>query len=363
MQKANNKEIAIFKFARDWGGGEQYSKLLALELEKNGYNVSIITNNKKLAELPVTKTRFFTRAPEVKNKKNALTGAVRLPVDMPRYNALVKKLAQDGVSIAIIQDLNEKILLPRILKKNNINVIFVEHTNWEPSLVKHPLFPLIRKNARYIDAIISPSNNLLTQINRYKELADKSALINHGLPPQTPCLNAKEVRLVIVSRLSKEKGVDRAIKALGNIDNKKTQLVIIGDGPQKIELANLAQKIGVADRVNIIGYKKDPYDYISKNDIYLCTSRIENYPLSIIEAISAGLVVIAPDIPGIQEIIPENQLFHNTSDNNITDKINKLLSDEKQRAKIKIENTDLYKKRYNINVMIKKFINLISQYE
>ena len=93
------------------------------------------------------------------------------------------------------------------------------------------------------------------------------------------------------------------------LPNKKNiQLLIIGDGPLLDECKSKVKQLNLENKIHFLGYKSNPYKYLSKSHIYLSTAKWEGMGNSIIEALFFGLYVIAYDSPGgVSEILKDGK--------------------------------------------------------
>jgi len=82
---------------------------------------------------------------------------------------------------------------------------------------------------------------------------------------------------------------------------------ILGDGPLKPELLEAAQALGLQEHLRFEAPRTDPSTYYNSLDLYLNTSVHEGLPLSILEAMAAGLPVVAPRVGGIPEVIYQGE--------------------------------------------------------
>lgn len=111
----------------------------------------------------------------------------------------------------------------------------------------------------------------------------------------------KDVFLVgAVGRLHQSKGMDVLIRAFQAMAPKKAALVILGEGPERGRLEQL--KSG-DDRIHLIGYREDVYGYLRDFDLFTSPSREESFGLAIIEAMNAGIPIIATATEGPNEYI------------------------------------------------------------
>jgi glycosyltransferase involved in cell wall biosynthesis len=114
-----------------------------------------------------------------------------------------------------------------------------------------------------------------------------------------------------VAALRPEKNLSRLLLAIKSVaDRHAVRLVIVGDGPDLPKLQRLAGDLGLADRVFFVGHSADPEAYYASFDIFALSSDTEQMPLSVIEAMAAGLPIAATrvgDVPGM--VSDENYRF------------------------------------------------------
>lgn len=113
----------------------------------------------------------------------------------------------------------------------------------------------------------------------------------------------KRISVVTVGRLSAEKGqqmVPVAVRLL--IDaGYDVNWYLVGDGPLRAEVEQMAQKYRVADRVILLGTKENPYPYIKNCDIYVQPSFTEGYCTTTMEAKILCKPIVTTDAPGMRE--------------------------------------------------------------
>ena len=81
--------------------------------------------------------------------------------------------------------------------------------------------------------------------------------------------------------------------------------MLIGDGPERDALQALAQELGVAERVHWAGHVAEPASLIKAFDIFAMSSDTEQMPISLLEAMAAGLPTAATDVGDIKAMLPE----------------------------------------------------------
>ena len=106
--------------------------------------------------------------------------------------------------------------------------------------------------------------------------------------------------LLGVGILNKVKSFDNAIRIHAALLRRKVpnHLVILGSGPEELNLLALAQELGVSDSVFMLGYVDNPYQWMDKADVFVLTSRVEGLSSVVIEALALGKLVVSTDCPG-----------------------------------------------------------------
>jgi glycosyltransferase involved in cell wall biosynthesis len=138
--------------------------------------------------------------------------------------------------------------------------------------------------------------------------------------------------IVSVGRLSEEKGYPYLLKAVARIlPQRPVKLVMVGEGPQRAELETLARELGIAESVDLIGYRENPYKYLARSQVFVLSSLWEGLPAVLVEAMACGAPVVATDCrSGPGEIITndrEGLLVPPADAEALADSILKVLSD------------------------------------
>jgi glycosyltransferase involved in cell wall biosynthesis len=112
------------------------------------------------------------------------------------------------------------------------------------------------------------------------------------------------VRLLMAARLIPQKGHSFLLEALAGIE-QPWQLTLAGDGPYRAALEQLSLKLGIRNRVLFTGDTDQVGSLLASSDIFVLPSQYESLPLSIIEAMRAGLPVIATNVGGVSELVTD----------------------------------------------------------
>jgi colanic acid/amylovoran biosynthesis glycosyltransferase len=114
-------------------------------------------------------------------------------------------------------------------------------------------------------------------------------------------------RLLFVGRFAAEKGLPILIDAVARVDGATLDLA--GDGPERPMLEERARKLGILDRVNFLGYRssRQVRDLLRQADVFVMTSFAEGLPVVLMEAMAAGVPVVATRIAGIPELVCDGE--------------------------------------------------------
>ncbi len=117
-----------------------------------------------------------------------------------------------------------------------------------------------------------------------------------------------EVLIGTVAGLRAVKNLPRLVRAFAGMRFKNARLVIVGEGPESERILAEARALGVADRVLLPGFLADPARYIGRFTIFALSSDSEQFPISLVEAMAAGLPVVATDVGDIGGMVsPDNR--------------------------------------------------------
>ena len=127
-----------------------------------------------------------------------------------------------------------------------------------------------------------------------------------AMADENPIIYDKDsLNVLIVARLSHEKGIDRAIKAASEAlkNNISLKLHIVGGGAMARELSELASDLGVSDRVIFYGEQGNPYRYMKNADLLMLSSYHEAAPMVIDEARCLGLPVLTTETTSSHDMV------------------------------------------------------------
>lgn len=123
--------------------------------------------------------------------------------------------------------------------------------------------------------------------------------------------SADEILIGTLGTLRAEKNMARLLRLFACINaDRPLRLVIVGDGPERDTLEALARSLGIAERTVFTGATADPEHILAQLDVFALTSDTEQMPYCLIEAMAAGLPLVATDVGDIAAMLPAaNQPF------------------------------------------------------
>jgi glycogen synthase len=229
--------------------------------------------------------------------------------------------------------------------------------NYDPALTwQHRLMlPLTRRIWRGAYAVIANSEAL----RRLAESSIPETLIqvipngaDRPAPKPAPAHADAGVRVLTVARLISRKGLDTLILALSRLRRLDVSLDIAGEGPARDALVQLAAENGVADRVRFHGFVDHAQlaSLHAQADIFVLASVAESCSMALLEAMGAGLAVIATRVGGTVELIEHGVnglLFSAHSVEELSTALTTLAEDAPQRQRYSAANRRLTRERHS----------------
>ncbi len=118
-------------------------------------------------------------------------------------------------------------------------------------------------------------------------------------------------KIVCVGKLEHNKGFDRVLSCVSRLKKEGISVCVylLGSGSMESYLKELALKEEISDSVVFLGYQTNPYKFISKCDLFVCSSYSEGFSTATTEAIILGIPVCSVEVAGAKEMLGENNEF------------------------------------------------------
>ncbi|GJL81775.1 MAG: glycosyl transferase [marine bacterium B5-7] len=222
--------------------------------------------------------------------------------------------------------------------------------------------PVEKLLAPFSDRLVTVSKrDFDTAIRKKIGRTDQLVLIPNGVPDITPSKpgsgkNNKVLSLICVGRLCEQKNQLALVEILDLLP-EYCQLILVGDGPHRQQIEQRIDELGLSGRVTIDTDNTHPENLLQNADIYVSLSKWEGLPLSIIEALRAGLPVVATDVGGSSELVVNRKngcLITRNSKEVVVKALTELVGDSDLREGMGRNSRSLYLREYTLDRFIRK---------
>jgi glycosyltransferase involved in cell wall biosynthesis len=232
---------------------------------------------------------------------------------------------------------------------------FTEGTSWKWRLAG---IPAERVAARFSSAIINVSD------------ANRDLAIEHGIPDRKRMLTIRNgvpdtshraqaggdgvLKLVMVARFAEQKDQMTLLRAVPGLKGPAV-IQFVGDGPTLGAAEAEVRRLGVCDRVEFLGARSDVAEILSQAHVFVLATKWEGFPLSVIEAMRAGLPVVASDVGGISEAVIEGHTGYLTPSgdvNTLRQRLQVLADSPLLRAEMGSAGRARYEEKFTVERML-----------
>lgn len=313
-----------------------------------------------------------------KRKVHIFTVPMRARSDMAAVNAVKKLLRKYDPDIMHAHGQRAGLIARWAAKGLPIKVIYTEHTRTLQFKLGNPVLDwahikAMRALDKWTDMNIAVSQAVADFLIKYKITKPEKIQIIHNSIESKPKahidedtlgiinqygLRKKDIIIGTIGSLNIQKDTATLIKAMTKVIKRlpQSKLVIVGSGPLKFKLQKLAKKLKITDHVIFTGSIKNISSILQLFTIFVLPSRSEAFGISILEAMRAGVPIIATKVGGIPEIITNNRdgiLIEPGQPKLLASGIMKLINNKKLQAKLSKEGLETIK-RFSIDKMIQE---------
>lgn len=311
--------MLCYEFPPLGGGGGQSAVGLSAELARQGHDVDLVTmgyrrlprrdavKGVQVHRIPcLRKKRFHCTVPEAASYLAACPFTVRSLLRREPYDVVhAHFLLPDGFTAWWIR---RSVGLPYVVTVHGSDV-----PGYNPDRLRLThgfLRPLWKRLAHDADRIVCPSRTLRSLVRR--QLPDLQVdVIPHGFDPArlSPDRQRRR-RILMVTRLLKRKGVQDLLTALDGT-GVEHELHIVGEGPYGATLREMAD--ATRARVEFHGWLENTSAKLKRlyesSEIFVLPSRAENFPISLLEAMAAGLAIVTSKGTGCAEVVGDDAIL------------------------------------------------------
>jgi glycosyltransferase involved in cell wall biosynthesis len=309
------------------GGAENYFIKLENKMTGAGFHLYTAAGEGELTDRIVNKHNHMELS-----RKNHLLNLWRLT----RY---IYKREIDVIHANSLRMVLYASCLKKIAWKRKIKIIYTKHNI--TTLEKFPrLFSFCMNHG--ITGIITVSEYEKRVLVHYGVKKEKITTVYNGVDlekfPFTEKPQLEVFKVGILARLSPEKNHSLFLEIAASMKAEKdVQFYIAGDGPEREAIQEKIQKLGLNERIILLGEVQEPHKFLQSMDVLLLTSEREVFPMVILEAMATGTPVITINRGGISEAITDGETGMMVDDHCLKafyEKILSLKSNRKLRKKI-----------------------------
>jgi glycosyltransferase involved in cell wall biosynthesis/nucleoside-diphosphate-sugar epimerase len=306
----NNKPVLVYVITKAELGGAQGHVHDLIKSLYNDYQIHLIVGSlgwlaDKCNELGVS----------VHHLPN-LTRSINFIKDVTAVKELVQTIEKIKPNLIHAHSGKPGIIARLAGKICNVPVVFTAH-GWgfdpnAPKLRRNIALAAEKMLAKFATKIIcvSESDRQLA-IDLGVVEADRVVTIHNGidagieLPVATP--KATSTQLIMVARFNKQqKDQTTLMKAIQQVD-RDINVLLVGTGPDLEEAKNTAKELDILSKVSFLGDRLDVPQLLAQSQIFVLSTHYEGLPISILEAMRAGLPIIATNVNGIPEQVVDGK--------------------------------------------------------
>ena len=292
------------------------------------------------------------------------------PAALVRLARLLRRERLDVVHTHNMAPLIYGVLSARLLGIPAINT-----RHGRAALSAHPL--LWRLTSR-VAAVSEDARRALLRHNRIR--ADKVRVVLNGTDVEafgTPSRGRDATRanlgiassdyvFGVVARLAPEKDHATLLDAFHRVvtSGHRARLLVIGGGPLEGSLAQRSAQLGIADHVHFLGFRRDIPDLLAALDAFVLSSTMEGVSLTLLEAMSAGLPVVATRVGGNPEVVLEGEtglLVPAGDPLALADAMVQLYGDRARAAAFGRSGRDRARRQFDIERMVDAYVGLYKE--
>lgn len=168
--------------------------------------------------------------------------------------------------------------------------------------------------------------------------------------------------VLTVARLDGQKGITHLLDAVTTVPH--ASFAIAGDGPNRAALEARAAALGVSDRVRFLGHRRDVPSLLAAADLFVLPSLYEGLPLSVLEAMAAGVPVIATAIGGTDEVVRDGEtgtVVPAADSDALAAAISRTLADRDRASRLALAARSLVAREYSVASMVRSVSRLYDE--
>jgi glycosyltransferase involved in cell wall biosynthesis len=170
--------------------------------------------------------------------------------------------------------------------------------------------------------------------------------------------------VVTVGRLKAPKDNLTLVRSLALLHPGSVDALIVGEGPDRAELEAEIRRLGIGERVRLVGERRDVPELLAGADVFVLSSASEGMPVSVLEAMAAGLPVVGSRVGGVPELVVDGQtglLVEPGDPDELAAAIGRLLADRELRRRLGDAGRDRVQRHFGLDSFRRAHVELYSR--
>ena len=236
-----------------------------------------------------------------------------------------------------------------------------------PPLQKLVAIPSEWLAARCCNRIITVCEAGYSLARKYRiASAGKMEVIYNGIPDAKPRARPAEGSppvIVMVARFSRQKDQSVVLRAVAKLQ-LDFRLVFVGDGPTRASVESEARSSGLKSRVDFLGDRADVPTLLANSQVFALGTNWEGLPISILEAMRAGLPVVASDVGGVREQVVDGETGFVVTKGDAAlmgERLSRLVTQPQLRAQMGSAGRRRFERMFSVAGMLEKTLQIYSR--
>jgi glycosyltransferase involved in cell wall biosynthesis len=359
----------IITKADEIGGAQVHVRDLSIALRDKGHEILIITGEDGTLVTQLKENGINVIV------DTDLRREINIKYDLKAFFSLRKIISENNPDLLALHS-SKAGLIGRLIGRNlSIPTVFTVH-GWAfadgvPYIKRKVYIEIEKLFAKFF------TDKLITVSKQDKELALSYSVANENLMiaiqngvSSSYLFNdnklfseTKKLELIMVARFSEQKDHDTLFRALKLLKTDDWHLKLVGKGKLIDFYKELSIDLGIDENISFLGERRDVPELLKQSDVFLLISNWEGYPLSILEAMSFGLPVIASDVGGVSEAVKDNfngYLIPRKNSKLLAKRLNLLLDDVEKLSYFSLNNKEDFLKHHTLDIMAEKTFSVYS---
>lgn len=294
--------VALFTGSMRGGGAERAMLTLATAFAERGVNVDLV--------LVKAEGEYLDMVPD--GVRVVDLDSDRTYVAIPKFLRYVWR-ERPAALLSTLLTTDLAALIARVIFGRRLRLVVRQATSFSETFASVPFktrlfMRLVRLLMPAADAIVAVSEGAASDLRAWvpraagKIVTIHNPVVGPGLAEQAaeavehPWFGGGEPVVLAAGRMSAEKDYPTLLRAFAEVARSRpARLVILGQGPERESLLELAARLGIGDRLDLPGFDVNPFRYMARASVFVLSSRFEGFPNVLAQAMACGAPVVSTD--------------------------------------------------------------------